>query len=335
MSSSTSNSDSLVAGRPWRWQVPLALLLIFGALEIFTRTRLFNSSKDFRRFAGYPEKARHLEQRDGVRLALMGNSATDRGVDLPTLQNTFAAAGAHVSADLFVADQSRINTWQFMLQKYFVTPGIRPDWVVVTFYEDDLQDGNTVEIGRLAQFFTSVRDWPSVFSVDLPDWSQRIEFMLGSFWATFAASERIRERTLEALIPDFRPYTEAANTAIYEHNHRRARVTAASASTAARAHSLRALQRLLRTGADAGIRLAFVAYPTRTDSGRAQYVLAPETLQVLKDAGAPFFDLRRVDGLEGDAMYDDEVHLSAAGRIPYSKALATALLPLTPQPALR
>ncbi len=32
-------------------------------------------------------------------------------------------------------------------------------------------------------------------------------------------------------------------------------------------------------------------------------------------------------------MYDDEVHLSIAGRVPYSRALATALLPLVARPA--
>ena len=327
MSSSTSSSSVGARGR--RWQVPLALLVIFGALELFTRTRLFNSSKDFRRFAGYGEKARHLEGSDGARLALMGNSATDRGVDLPTLQAAFAASGARVTADLFVADQSRINTWQFMLQKYFFAPGLHPDWVVITFYEDDLQDGNAVEIGRLAQFFTSVRDWPSVFALDLPEWGQRVEFVLASGWATFAASERMRERALEALVPDFRSYAAQANASIYEHNRRRrpARVDTTSApAPAPRTH--RALQRLLRTAADHGVRLAFVAYPTRLDSGRPPYVVPPETLQVLRDAGAPFFDLRHVAGLQGDAMYDDEVHLSAAGRIPYSRALATALTPL-------
>jgi len=41
-----------------------------------------------------------------------------------------------------------------------------------------------------------------VFAIDLPQWSQRAEFVLASGWATFAASERIRERALEAMIPD-------------------------------------------------------------------------------------------------------------------------------------
>lgn len=323
MSSSTSSS-SPSPRRGWRWQVPLTLLLIFGSAEIVTRTRLFNTSKDFRRFAGYPEKARHLEAADGVRVALMGNSATDRGVDLTTLHQTFAANGARVTADLFVADQSRINTWQFMLQKYFVTPGLHPDWVVLTFYEDDLQDGNAIEIGRLAQFFTTVRDWPAVFALDLPEWSQRIEFMLSSFWATFAANERIRERALEAMIPDFRDYAGATNSTIYAHNRRRFGPAAAAQARS----TTYVLERLLRTAREHGLRLAFVAYPTRLDAGRQPYAIAPQVKATLDAAGAPLLDLRHVPGLEGGALYDDEVHLTEAGRVPYSKALADALTPL-------
>ena len=321
MSSSTSSSSRVV-----RWRVPLALLVIFGALELITRTWLFDSSKDFRRFAGYPQGARALAAGDGVRVALVGNSATARGVDLPTLRTAISGAGVRASLDMFVADQSRINTWQFMIQRYFLQSGAKPDWLVVTYYEDDLEDGNNVEIGRLAQFFTSMRDWPSVFAVDLPQWSQRAEFVLASGWATFAASERIRERALEAMIPDYKEYVSASNAAIYEHNHRRAQ-----AAPPAKARSYQALRRLLRTVTDSGIKLVVVAFPTRIDSGRMPYDVADETVQVLREGGASFLDLRRVPGLEGADQYDDEVHLSVAGRVPYSRALGAALAPLLAQ----
>jgi hypothetical protein len=203
---------------------------------------------------------------------------------------------------------------------------VKPDWLVVTYYEDDLEDGNNVEIGRLAQFFTSVRDWPSVFAIDLPQWSQRAEFVLASGWATFAASERIRERALEAMIPDYKEYVSASNAAIYEHNQRRAK-----AAPPVRARSYQALRRLLRTVADSGIKLVVVAFPTRIDSGRMPYDVADETVQVLREGGASFLDLRRVPGLEGADQYDDEVHLSVAGRVPYSRALGAALAPLLAQ----
>src|SRR5260370_38341666 len=102
MSSSTSSSSA--RARRWRWQVPLGLLVIFGALEIFTRTRLFDTSKDFRRFAGYGEKAQRLEPAHGVRIALIGNSATDPGLNLPVPPQTFEGAGRHPTPGVPVHD---------------------------------------------------------------------------------------------------------------------------------------------------------------------------------------------------------------------------------------
>lgn len=317
MSSSTSSFKPAK-----RWLVVLALLGIFGALEVFTRTRLFGSSKDFRRFAGYDERARKLEEGAGVRFALVGNSSTDRGVDPAALHEALAANGLSATEDLFVADRSRINTWHFMLGKYFFRPGVRPDWVVVTFYENDLEDGNQIEIGRLAQFFTSVRDWPSVFDVDLPDLSQRADFVISSGWATFAAKERIRERVLKGLVPNFEDYALHANGAIYGYERRRA---ALAAGALRRPGTYRALQRLLQTASESGVRLIFVAYPTRPVPGRLQYEVPEATLAVLRQAKVPFIDLRRVEGLESAEWYEDDVHLNPQGRVPYSKALAREL----------
>src|SRR5689334_19076273 len=155
MRSSTSSSD--------RRLVLAALLLAALAVEALTRWVVFPRSKDFRRFATYDAGAETLVRAPGFRVALVGNSATERGVDPQALERRLGGT----SAALFVADQSRINTWHFILERYFFQPQRRPDQVVITFYEDDLEDGNPVEIGRLARFFTTVRDWPSVFRVDL------------------------------------------------------------------------------------------------------------------------------------------------------------------------
>lgn len=321
MSSSTSSS------RP-RFDRRVLLLLVLCAfgLEVFTRTKLFQMSKDFRRFGGYGERAQHLVHEDGFRIALIGNSATDRGVDLPVFLSTIReTAKKPVQADLFVADQSRINTWQFMLERYFFRPELKPDLIAITFYEDDLQDGNAVEIGRLAQFFTTVADWPQVFRVDLPDLNQRAEFVLSSFWATFAARERIKERVLELLIPNYKEYTEQANAVNFQHNRRKHGPAAGAAAERPVTHA--ALRRLLDEARQRGFRLCFVAYPTLTDGDRPPYEVAPQTLALLGDAGTPYFDLRRLPELRPE-HYADEVHLNESGKPLYSRRLAQALATL-------
>jgi hypothetical protein len=315
MNSSTSSSEPLIDRR-----VLLGVLLVLAALELFTRVRLFDMSKDFRRFRGYDARAAALMRAPGPRIALFGNSATDRGVDRATLERALAGAGMPATTALFVADQSRVDTWRFMLERYLARPGRRPELVVITFYEDDLADGNRVEIGRLAQFFTTVRDWPEVFAVDLPNAGDRVDFVLSSFWATYAAADRIRERLLETLVPGFQGYSQSINEVAYRHQQRRAAEPPASP----RPPTYAALDRLLARAASAGLRLCFVAYPTRVDGDGQPYQLPPDLLDRLRRAAAAFVDLRRLPVLRPE-LYADEVHLTEAGRIPYSQALGRAL----------
>jgi hypothetical protein len=307
-------------------RVAIGVIVFLLVLELFTRFRLFQMSKDFRRFESYPARARTLVETAGpLRLAFIGNSATDRGVDARVVDATLAGAGHPARSDLFVADQSRVDTWRFILERYFAAPGLRPDMVVVTFYENDLEDGNPVEIGRLAQFFTGVRDWPEVFTVNLHDLDDRVSFVLSSGWATYAASERVRERLLGAIIPGFRTHTERINEIVYEHERRRARPS----HEAPTGPQFVALGRMLDRAAQQGIKLAFVAYPTLVNGGGVPYELSPALVHLLETRGAPLLDLRRVSTL-GPDLYADEVHLTEEGRRPYSQALGAALAPLLP-----
>jgi hypothetical protein len=337
MPSSTSSSEPVPSpARPGRMplldrRVWLGLLALFVLLEIFTRTRLFAMSKDFRRFRTYPERAQALTESTGaVRLAFMGNSATDRGVDPRVVETALGARGVTARADLFVADQSRIDTWRFMFERYFAAPGRRPDLVAVTFYENDLEDGNVVEIGRLAQFFTTVKDWPEVFAGSVHGLDDRASFVIASGWATYAASDRIRERVMEALVPGFREHSERVNQIIFRHESARA----APAAAAPHAPSFQVLGRLLARASERGIPLVFVAYPSLLNQGELQegqmpYELPPELLATLRAGGARLLDLRRVPGLRRE-HYADEVHLTEAGKPLYSQAFGAALATVLP-----
>jgi hypothetical protein len=321
MSSSTSSSDRT----PWEpllgRKVWLGVLLFVAALEVFTRVSLHDRSKDFRRFAGYPARAEALVATGNARrIAFIGNSATDRGVDPRVVEATLARNGRPTAAALFVADQSRVDTWRYIFERYFARPERKPDLVVVTFYENDLEDGNPIEIGRLAQFFTSVRDWPELFQVNLRTLDERAAFVISSFSATYAARERIRERLLEALVPGFKEHTGRVNDIIFQHERRRALAAPAPATPPRFA----ALEHLLDRAAERGITLCFVAYPTLVAGGRTPYELRPELLALLARRGIRLIDLRHVPDL-GPALYADEVHLTEAGRERYSAVVGDAL----------
>jgi hypothetical protein len=342
LSSSTSSSDPAPPSerRVWRRLLGAATLLVVVALaltEVVSRTVLVRSSKDLGRFRDYPRAARQLAETPALRIALVGNSAADRGIDAARLSGALGGrlGGRPVEARKFVADASRINDWYFILNRFFWRQQIAPDLTVVTFYEDDLQDGNRVEIGRMAQFFTGPADVPAVFDVDLPAFGDRAEFLISSAWMTYAVRSRVRERVMQALVPGYKPFIAGVNDV----NMRRiaARSSGAdggegAAPGAERARTHRALERLLVAARAHGSRLLFVAYPTAPIPENEHYRVAPETLELLTRSGAAFLDMRgRAPAIQA-RHYEDDVHLDHEGAALYTAALAEALAPLLPPP---
>src|SRR2546425_12762819 len=72
-------------------KLALILVALFIVLEVITRTVLFPMSLDFGRFASFGERADKLQSRAGLRVAFIGNSATEAGVDVDVLKNTLSA----------------------------------------------------------------------------------------------------------------------------------------------------------------------------------------------------------------------------------------------------
>lgn len=312
MSSSTSSSKAAPGRR-----VLLCLALLFVVLELFTRFKLFDMSKDFRRFKAYPVQARELARSDGYRVALIGNSATDRGVDAEVFAAAMAEArGGPVAARKFVADQSRLNTWQYLLRRYFWKPGNQPDLLVINYYEANLEDGQEIEIGRLAQFFTRPDDWPVVLRHDVRELHQQVEFLISSGWATYAARERIKERVLKLAIPGYEEHAAQVNGVIFRHRK------PSGARQGKRTY--RTLRRVLDTARAHNARLCFVAYPTLLPEREYPYEIDPEARRMIEAAGMNLVDLRKVPGLE-PADYADEVHLKEEAMPFYSRKLAEAV----------
>jgi hypothetical protein len=306
----------------------LALLLAatFGALELVTRYQLFHLSADFSRFLTYDARAARLTARPAptLRVALIGNSATERGVDVTLLRDLLHAGGRPVAIDEFFADASGVTTWYWMLEHYFFGAGRAPDLVVINFFQRFLEDGGEpLDLGRLAQFFTSTRDWPEVMRVDLRDVDARAEYLISSVWATFAARERIKERVLR-LIPGYVDYASAENAINYARERARGHADGA-------APALLALERLVEAARARHVRVCFVAFPTYDARRPGPYPLEPAVLRTIAEAGMDFVDLRVAEGL-APADYEDDIHLKSSGRNRYTALLAAALAPLVGKP---
>ena len=102
-----------------------------------------------------------LCEQTGLRVAFVGNSATQRGIEKAQFCAELASpAHPRVDADLFLADGSMINTWHYLVKDLFWRPHLHPDWIVITFFDSCLADESHLEIGHLATCFTKHDDWP-------------------------------------------------------------------------------------------------------------------------------------------------------------------------------
>ena len=323
MNSSISSSEPLagvLALRPpsRTARIVIALAVALLAVEAVTRLKLIKTSKEFQQFQSYRPRAAALAQSPGVRIPIIGSSVVHEDVD-PAL---FAArlGSLHdikVHAENFSADHSYVNTWYYMLQRYFWRAGNDTDLVVVSFVGRSLYDKNEMEIGRLARFFTTVADWPEVLSTDLTTTSERIEFLLSTFWASYAARDRMQELVFGRLFPNYKTYAYQQQTVLLGHqlaNPRRVR----------KQRSLVALERLLVAAGRHGTRLCFVAFPTmRADWNEQSY---DEARRLIEEHGMAYIDLR-VTALDTAGFDDDRVHMNGGGRTVFSRRLADAVAP--------
>lgn len=327
MSSSTSSSDPDAAGsaapaRPSRaWRIAGCVAVVLLGLELVTRFVLLPRSKDISRFSTYDARAEELVKAPGAgpRIALIGNSSTDRGIEVDLLEEALAAEGfPGAMVDKFVADSSHINEWYYLIRRYFLDRGLVPDLFVVTFYNASLEADRSFEVGRLARYFTKPKDWPEVFSHDVTSLPDRVSFLLSNASAAYAGSGRIQERTLKAIVPDYQDFA----TRLTEQSLRDARYKEQGEGSQARGHD--AMTRLLAALRARDARVVFNAFPSHPPEGITPYVVDPTTLKMIAEAGQGYQDLRPLSALTPN-LYEDDIHLLPEGRPVYCKALAKEL----------
>jgi hypothetical protein len=311
MNSSTSSSDP----RPRlgvALRIAASLVAVLLLLELFTRAVLLPQSRDYVRFDAYPGQAAELSAYSGLRLAFLGNSATQRGIEPDLFVQSLANPGREpVHVGFFLADASEIHTWYFLAKHLFWNEGRKPDWTIVTFF-GGLDDAQNIDIGRLAYAFTTPGDWPEVFDADLTRFSGRSEYLLSSYWATYATRDRFRSRVLR-LVPGYAEYLEQANALQYRQMKK----------GPAAPKSYRALERFLEQAKAHGTKLCFVAFPMIDARGRCSYNIDSEARARIRDSGMALLDLREVPGLSAK-HYEDDIHLLPAGAEIYTRHFAKA-----------
>ena len=311
----------------------LAVALLLLGLEAATRFVLFPQSKDYVRFAGYDAQASQLHEAQALRIAVLGNSAAEEGIDEALLEQSLTASlGRPVQVGMFLADGSEIVTWHAMANRYFWSRDAAPDVVLVNWF-DSLADRPSFEYVRIGSFFASPAEWGYYLREQLHTLPERMEFLLSSVWATYGARDRIRDRVLGMLVPDYEGLLAAthaspvpAGDAAGEAGPGGAGAGEAGSGEVAAARlgsnvaRYTALMRLADAARAHDASVLLVAFPLRTQ----RYSIDPvvEAMHARGELG--IVDLRATADLS-PASYRDGIHLLAPGRLIYTRALAAAL----------
>ena len=286
------------------------LVLLLG-FELVTRFVLFPASEDFVRFAGYDAKAAALMRAHALRVAIVGNSAAEEGIDGPRLEAMLTQSlGRPVRIEMFLADGSEIVTWHAMLQRYFWSTHARADVYLLNYF-GTLADRPQFEYLRVGMFFASPSQWPYYLRRQLQTLSQRVEFVLSSVCAMYGARDRIRDRALRTIVPGYEAFLWRLHYA-----PERGSTQVAQAEPP----KFDSLERILAAAQSQRARVFVMAFPLRS----SHYELDAQVLALARRGKLSVLDMRSTPGLT-PASYRDSIHLIRSGRSVYTEHLGVGL----------
>lgn len=339
MNSSISNSKTPLFGVRHAAKIGLCLALFFGIAEFGARhyaRRRAGDLSDPKESSSIGARAEQLMKQKGKKIVFVGNSAVQEGIDLPLFENLLTnriATGksstknrapvqnpAH--ATMCAARGSHIKDWFWMTQNNFWKPQRQPDLFVVLFFSDMLQDTplEDQDRGRLAQFFTTPRDWPEVFQTDVTTLGQRSEFLFSYASMLYTMRAVTQGKVLGVVAPGYEKQVLALN----QTQRQQAEQQPLSNQPAP---SYRALKRFLARAQKNHSKICFIAYPR--NGKQYNYQVSTEVTQLIQNAGMSYIDLRQTPELTGDT-FRDSIHMNDKGRPLLTHRLAQILTPVLP-----
>jgi hypothetical protein len=302
-------------------RVGLMVLVVLIGIEAAMRFVLLPNSRDFETISSFTRRAIELSQKEEQRLAVVGNSAVNAGIDARQLADRLAVRGATGwRAGTLPADDSSMVDWYCITDRYLWNAGRDVDVLVVCFFHDQLADARPSQPGRLAYWFARPAQWPTLFKTSLPKLNDRVDFLFSSQWPSYAVRQRLRERTLKLLVPGYEGFARKLNQTELETAARRAGKSRHRNS----AENFHLLKDLIARAKARHTRLIFVAFPRRPGDDTTMYNVSEHALRIISDADMEFVDLREVPGLTRE-MYRDWIHTTPEGKAVFTQQLADSL----------
>jgi hypothetical protein len=321
----TTPKDEVVSGRTFFLRTAIVIVLALGGLDMVVRYVLLGKSADYANIGDFPRRRDRLLHTTERKIAVLGNSAVNAGVDPKLLGVSLAAHGAgSFHCEAFPADNAQIPEWYAIPQKYFWSVGGSPDVIIICFFNNQLADCPPVEIGRLAHWFAVREDWGELMAKSVTTANERADFLLSSTWLSYAVRSRLRERVLSAFIHDYKAFDRGLI------NVERRQAEFRRPARAGGGFSYDLLRGLILRARAHDVRLVFVAFPRRpdrSDSDAVGYQIDATAISVVRDSGMKFLDLRKIDGLTPE-MYQDGIHLTPQGKDFFTGILGEKLVSL-------
>jgi hypothetical protein len=292
-------------------RVVLGTILLLFICEGVVRFVEGSLSKDIRHIREIPTIVERLQNTQSSRVLFLGNSLTRAGVDLETLRQAIQApAGKALTLESIYPDDTTICDWYYVYRTFLVNRRVNPDLVVVGYALDHLEDHAPLHMGRLGGYFGGWAALPEAFRYDIPEVGDRVQYALSSTSRLFADQERIRDRLLDFVVPNYRESAQALNSAALQSTRNRQERNQPT---------YQRLQRFIRLLQTNGTKLILVAMPLPSS-----YSIPDALTATVAAEGASLLDLRHVEGLAKED-FPDHYHLSPKGAQIYSSALSTRL----------
>lgn len=256
-----------------------------------------------------------LDEGDGLRVLLAGNSLLFSGVDEGVLEADLEQAlGTDVTVGQLNPDGTGPLQWSYLYRKLVFSPERLPDVMVIAFGPGHLRDRDpTRELLRLAAHHVDRSDIPLLFEEDLTRLESRIQFLLARGSTAFALRDRIAPRVFDKVIPRYRDLAPILLGAPAND----AAVTGDGAD--ARGGSFVFLNRLLDDASRSGVEVLGMPMPVPYD-----YTVETEAAEAFAGRGLRILPTNVGHGI-AEGHFPDRLHLDEQGKEQFTDFMAPIL----------
>jgi len=296
-------------------RVFISLLVILLLIELGIRLFEDHLSGNIHHIFSIPDIASQVDHyHKGPAVVFLGNSLTNNAIDPGLIDRLFQHRLANPTQTTKVTpDGTALSDWYCIYQNQLMPLDNPPSYIVIGFAWAQLSDQYPINPTRLGGFFCKTADVNSLAQTGLARHQQFLRFLAGAISHVYVNREAIRNRVLDALIPEYETYTQQLNQTEASRQD--------NAAADRKKYSYDLLTRLLHSIHQSGTRVILMAMPVVND-----YPLDPALLAISRKLQVPLLDVRHVDGLN-DAMFKDSIHLNPTGRSRFSKYITDQIAP--------